>query len=51
MTVEREQEIIANLERAEQSIQAAKDLAFKGYYDLLRYVRIMQHFTHLSLFF
>ncbi len=28
-----EQEIAANLERAEQSIQAAKDLAIKGYHD------------------
>ena len=26
-------EIVANLERAEQSIQAAKELASKGYYD------------------
>jgi len=33
MTPEREQEIAANLERAEQSIQAAKDLATKGYHD------------------
>jgi uncharacterized protein (UPF0332 family) len=33
VTPEREQEIVANLERAEQSIQAAKDLATKGYYD------------------
>lgn len=33
MTPEREQEIAANLERAEQSIQAAKDLAAGGYYD------------------
>ena len=33
MTPEYEQEIAANLERAEQSIQAAKDLAVKGYYD------------------
>lgn len=28
-----EQEIAANLERAEQSIRAAKDLAVKGYHD------------------
>ena len=28
-----EQEIAANLERAEQSIQAAKDLAIRGYHD------------------
>ena len=33
MTPEYEQEIAANLERAEQSIQAAKDLAAKGYHD------------------
>jgi uncharacterized protein (UPF0332 family) len=33
MTPEYEQEITANLERAEQSIQAAKDLATAGYYD------------------
>lgn len=33
MTSEREPEIAANLERAEQSIQAAKELARKGYYD------------------
>jgi len=33
MTSDRELEIAANLERAEQSIQAAKDLAGKGYYD------------------
>jgi len=33
MTPEREREIAANLERAEQSIQAAKDLATKGYHD------------------
>lgn len=33
MTPEYEQEIAANLERAEQSIQAAKDLAVKGYHD------------------
>jgi len=33
MTPEHEQEIAANLERADQSIQAAKDLAIKGYYD------------------
>ena len=33
MTPEYEQEIAANLERAEQSIQAAKDLALKGYHD------------------
>jgi len=33
MTPEYEQEIAANLERAEQSIQAAKDLAVKDYYD------------------
>jgi uncharacterized protein (UPF0332 family) len=30
---EHEQEITANLERAEQSIQAARDLAAKGYHD------------------
>jgi len=30
---EHEQEIAANLERAEQSIQAARDLAAKGYHD------------------
>jgi uncharacterized protein (UPF0332 family) len=33
MTPEYEQEIAAHLERAEQSIQAAKDLVVKGYYD------------------
>jgi uncharacterized protein (UPF0332 family) len=33
MTPEYEQEIAANLERAEQSIQAAKYLAVKGYHD------------------
>jgi len=33
MTSDRELEIAANLERAEQSIQAARDLAGKGYYD------------------
>ena len=33
MTPAHEQEIAANLERAEQSIQAAKDLALKGYHD------------------
>lgn len=33
MTPEYEQEIASNLERAEQSIQAAKDLALKGYHD------------------
>jgi len=33
MRTEYEQEIAANVERAEQSIQAAKDLAVKGYYD------------------
>lgn len=33
MRSEYEQEIAANVERAEQSIQAAKDLAVKGYYD------------------
>ena len=33
MTPEYEQEITANLERAEQSIQVAKDLAVKGYHD------------------
>jgi len=33
MTPEYEQEIAANLERAEQSIQAAKDLAINGYHD------------------
>jgi len=33
MTPAYEQEIAANLERAEQSIQAAKDLALKGYHD------------------
>ncbi|MBN1901118.1 HEPN domain-containing protein [Candidatus Sumerlaeota bacterium] len=33
MTPEHEQEIAANLERAEKSIQAAKDLAIKGYHD------------------
>ncbi len=33
MMPEHEQEIAANLERAEQSIQAAKDLAVKDYHD------------------
>ncbi len=33
MTSDRELEIAANLERAEQSIQAARDLAGKDYYD------------------
>lgn len=33
MTPDHELEIAANLERAEQSIQAARDLADKGYYD------------------
>lgn len=33
MMPEHEKEIAANLERAEQSIQAAKDLAIKGYHD------------------
>ena len=33
MTPEYAQEIAANLERAGQSIQAAKDLAVKGYHD------------------
>jgi uncharacterized protein (UPF0332 family) len=33
MMPDRELEIAANLERAEQSIQAARDLAGKGYYD------------------
>ena len=33
MTPVSEPEIAANLERAEQSIQAAKDLASKGYHD------------------
>lgn len=33
MTPAYEQEIAANLERGEQSIQAAKDLSAKGYYD------------------
>ena len=33
MTPEREQEISAHLERAEQSIQAARDLVVSGYHD------------------
>jgi len=33
MTPEREEEIAAHLERAEQSIQAARDLVISGYYD------------------
>jgi uncharacterized protein (UPF0332 family) len=33
VTPEREQEIAANIERAGQSIQVAKDLAAKGYHD------------------
>ena len=33
MMPEREQEIAANLARAEQSIQAAKGLAVEGYHD------------------
>ena len=33
MTPEYDYEIAANLERAEQSIKAAKDLAVKGYHD------------------
>ncbi|MGC8991017.1 MAG: HEPN domain-containing protein [Verrucomicrobiia bacterium] len=33
MTSEHAEEIAANLERAEQSIQAAKDLAVRGYHD------------------
>ncbi|QUW00254.1 HEPN domain-containing protein [Chloracidobacterium sp. MS 40/45] len=33
MTPAFEAEVAANLERAEQSIRAAKDLAAKGYYD------------------
>jgi len=33
MTPEREREISANLERAEQSLQAARDLAARGYHD------------------
>ena len=33
MTPEREQEIAANLERAGQSVQVAKDLAASGYHD------------------
>ncbi|MFZ4628512.1 MAG: HEPN domain-containing protein [Blastocatellia bacterium] len=33
MTPERQQEIAAYLERAEQSIQAAKDLVISGYHD------------------
>ena len=33
MTPERQQEIAAHLERAEQSIQAAKDLVISGYHD------------------
>jgi len=33
MTPEREQEIAAHLERAQQSIEAAKELSSKGYYD------------------
>lgn len=35
MTQEYTNEISANLERAEQSIQAAKELAVKGYYDFV----------------
>ncbi|MCL4489072.1 MAG: HEPN domain-containing protein [Chloroflexi bacterium] len=33
MTPSGEQEIAANLERAEQSIRASQDLSIKGYYD------------------
>jgi len=33
MTTEYGEEIAANLERAQQSIRAAKDLAEKGFYD------------------
>jgi len=33
VTREHEQEIAANLERAEQSVQVAKDLAVKDYHD------------------
>ena len=33
MTSKYEKEIVANLERAEQSIRAARELASKGYYD------------------
>jgi uncharacterized protein (UPF0332 family) len=33
VTLQYAQEIAANLERAEQSLQAAKELAVKGYYD------------------
>ncbi|MCB8922630.1 MAG: HEPN domain-containing protein [Ardenticatenaceae bacterium] len=33
MTSEYEQEIAANLERAERSLQAARELVNKGYYD------------------
>ncbi|MCB9003662.1 MAG: HEPN domain-containing protein [Ardenticatenaceae bacterium] len=33
MTLEYEQEIAANLERAERSLQAARELVNKGYYD------------------
>jgi uncharacterized protein (UPF0332 family) len=33
VTPEREQEIAANIKRAGQSIQVAKDLAAKGYHD------------------
>ena len=35
MTLEYEQEIAANLERAEQSIRAARELAAGGYYDFV----------------
>ena len=49
MTPEYEQEIAAHLERAEQSIQAAKDLVVKGYYDFAA-SRIMQPFTEPQRF-
>ncbi len=50
MTPEYEQEIAANLERAEQSIQAAKDLAVKGYHDFAASRALMQPFTEPQRF-
>lgn len=33
MTSDHEQEMVANLERAQRSIEAAKELSLKGYHD------------------
>jgi hypothetical protein len=38
MTSRHAQEIAANLERAEKSIQAARELSSRGYYDVASFV-------------